>query len=109
MSRKNFKKAGIKNCSELLERGKNSSGRQALVADLDLQSKEVLTLVNYADLCRITGISVKRASLLEEAGVDTVPELAQRNPAICMQKSRASIKSRKSLNRCPQNRMSLHG
>ncbi len=96
-----LQKAGIKNCSELLERGKNSSGRQALVADLDLQSKEVLTLVNYADLCRITGISVKRASLLEEAGVDTVPELAQRNPANLYAKIQGVNKKQKILEQMP--------
>ncbi|MCW8795489.1 MAG: DUF4332 domain-containing protein [Chlorobium sp.] len=96
-----LQKVGIQNCSELLERGKNPSGRQALVADLDLQSKEVLTLVNYADLCRITGISVKRASLLESAGVDTVPELAQRNPAHLFEKIQKINKTKKILQQLP--------
>jgi len=96
-----LQKAGIKNCSELLERGKNPSGREAFVADLDLQSKEVLTLVNYADLCRITGISLKRASLLEAAGVDTVPELAQRNPANLFEKIQGVNKKKKILEQMP--------
>lgn len=35
--------------------------------------------VNRADLARIKGIGEEYADLLEVAGVDTVPELAQRN------------------------------
>ena len=68
-------------CTELLERGKTPSGRAEIAARSDLSKKEVLTLVNYADLCRIDGIDVQIATLLEAAGVDTVPELAQRNPS----------------------------
>jgi len=37
--------------------------------------------VNHADLCRIDGVGSEYADLLEAAGVDTVPELAQRNAA----------------------------
>jgi len=36
--------------------------------------------VNLADLFRVNGIGEEYSDLLEEAGVDTVPELAQRNP-----------------------------
>jgi predicted flap endonuclease-1-like 5' DNA nuclease len=38
-----------------------------------------LKWVNRADLARIKGIGEEYADLLEVAGVDTVPELAQRN------------------------------
>ena len=73
--------AGIFTCEELLERGKAPAGRAEVAAQSDLSEKEVLTLVNYADLCRIKGIDLKTATLLEASGVDTVPELAHRNPA----------------------------
>jgi predicted flap endonuclease-1-like 5' DNA nuclease len=36
--------------------------------------------VNLADLFRIKGVGEQYSDLLEEAGVDTVAELAQRNP-----------------------------
>ena len=36
---------------------------------------------NRADLARVKGIGEEYADLLEVAGVDTVPELAQRNAA----------------------------
>ena len=35
--------------------------------------------INRADLFRIKGVGEEYADLLEAAGVDTVPELAQRN------------------------------
>jgi chlorosome envelope protein I len=36
--------------------------------------------VKKMDLMRIRGVGVKHGALLLAAGVDTVPELAQRNP-----------------------------
>ena len=39
----------------------------------------VLRWVNHADLIRVVGIGPEFAELLEAAGVDSVPELAQRN------------------------------
>ena len=38
-----------------------------------------MTWVNHADLFRVRGIGVEYVDLLEAAGVDTVPELEQRN------------------------------
>jgi len=40
----------------------------------------VLDLANRADLARVNGIGTVFADLLEKAGVDTVKELATRNP-----------------------------
>ena len=37
--------------------------------------------MNHADLCRVRGVGSEYADLLEEAGVDTVPELSHRNAA----------------------------
>jgi predicted flap endonuclease-1-like 5' DNA nuclease len=46
----------------------------------------ILEWVNLADLLRIKGLGEEFSDLLEEAGVDTVPELAQRNPENLHQK-----------------------
>jgi predicted flap endonuclease-1-like 5' DNA nuclease len=46
----------------------------------------ILEWVNHVDLFRIKGVGEEYADLLEEAGVDTVPELAQRNPETLYQK-----------------------
>lgn len=43
------------------------------------KEKRVLNWLNRADLARIKGVSTQYADLLECAGIDTVPELAQRN------------------------------
>ncbi|MCF8216394.1 MAG: DUF4332 domain-containing protein [Chlorobium sp.] len=73
--------AGITSFGDLLEKGRDRVGRTALSAETGLDEKIVLTLVNRADLARIKGIGASYSELLEAAGVDTVPELAQRNPA----------------------------
>ena len=39
----------------------------------------MLRWVNHADLIRVVGIGPEFAELLEASGVDSVPELAQRN------------------------------
>jgi predicted flap endonuclease-1-like 5' DNA nuclease len=43
--------------------------------------KLILRWVNHVDLFRIKGVGSEYADLLEAAGVDTVIELATRNPA----------------------------
>ena len=45
-----------------------------------------LEWVNHADLYRIKGVGSEYADLLEAAGVDTVPELAQRSAQNLLQK-----------------------
>lgn len=42
--------------------------------------------LNRTDLARVKGIGEEYADLLEVAGIDTVPELAQRNPDNLYQK-----------------------
>lgn len=75
-----LEKAGVFSMSQVLQRGKTPSGRKAIAEECGISIQEVLTLVNYADLCRVQGISIEIARLLEAAGVDTVPELSHRNP-----------------------------
>jgi len=71
---------GIKTVESLLENCSTPKGRKELCANSGLEHKDVLTWANRADLARIKGIATQNADLLEAAGVDTVPELAQRNP-----------------------------
>jgi predicted flap endonuclease-1-like 5' DNA nuclease len=73
--------AGIATTGALLEKGATPQGRQALAEEAGISDKLILEWVNHADLFRIKGVGEEYADLLEEAGVDTVPELAQRNPA----------------------------
>jgi len=71
---------GIKTVEALLEACGTSQGRKKLAENTGLDEKDILTWTNRADLARIKGIATQNADLLEAAGVDTVPELAQRNP-----------------------------
>jgi predicted flap endonuclease-1-like 5' DNA nuclease len=76
-----LKEAGIETTDALLEMGKTSKGRKALAEKTGISGKLILTWVNMVDLFRINGVGEEYADLLERAGVDTVPELAQRNAA----------------------------
>jgi len=72
---------GISNSDQLLEAARTPAGRQALAARIGSEAGAVLELANRADLARIRGIAGVFGDLLEHAGVDTVKELAARNPA----------------------------
>lgn len=72
--------AGIRTTEALLRAGATPQGRQELAGKIGVSADTILKWVNRADLMRITGIGEQYSDLLEVAGVDTVPELAQRNP-----------------------------
>ena len=76
-----LKGAGIDSCEELLEKGATAKGRAEIVEKSGIDKSRILRFVNHADLCRIKGVGGEYSELLEAAGVDTVPELAQRNAA----------------------------
>lgn len=71
--------AGVKSVEKLLEVGATSAGREELEGKTGIDSKKLLEWVNRADLMRIKGVGGQLSDLLEAAGVDSVPELAQRN------------------------------
>ena len=70
--------ADVKSLEALLEKGSTKKGRKALEDATGISGKLILRWVNMADLFRIKGVGEEYADLLEAAGVDTVPELAQR-------------------------------
>ena len=72
---------GVTTQEALLEKGCTPAGRKALTKDSGISAKLISKWVNRADLARVKGIGSEYADLLECAGVDTVPELAQRNAA----------------------------
>ena len=71
---------GITSMDQLLENGAKPADRKKLETQTGISGKMILRWVNMADLFRIKGIGEEYSDLLEAAGVDTVPELAQRNP-----------------------------
>ena len=76
---KKLQDEGINTTDDLLEKGASPQGRQEIVEKTGISGKQVLEWVNHVDLYRVKGIGSEYADLLEAAGVDTVPELAQRN------------------------------
>lgn len=74
-----LKAAGISTTEALLKRGATPNGRDELAEATGISGKLILEWVNLSDLFRIRGVGEEYSDLLEEAGVDTVPELAQRN------------------------------
>jgi len=72
--------AGITKTEQLLETGKTPQGRKELETKSGISHSKILEWVNHVDLYRIKGIASEYSDLLEAAGVDTVPELAQRRP-----------------------------
>jgi len=77
---KNLRMLGISTTVTLLERGRTPQGRKEIAEKSGISEKLILEWVNLADLFRIKGVGEEYSDLLEEAGVDTVVELAQRNP-----------------------------
>jgi predicted flap endonuclease-1-like 5' DNA nuclease len=71
--------AGIKTTGKLLAKGATAKGRAEIEEKTGISHSQVLEWVNHVDLYRIKGVGQEYSDLLEEAGVDTVPELAQRN------------------------------
>jgi predicted flap endonuclease-1-like 5' DNA nuclease len=72
--------ANIKTTKALLSQGASEKGRKAITEKTGIREDLILTWVNHADLYRIKGVGSEYSELLECAGVDSVPELAQRNP-----------------------------
>lgn len=75
-----LREAGVSDTEAFLQAARTPAGRRKLAADTGISGDDILNLANRADLMRVSGIGEKYGDLLEIAGVDTVPELAQRNP-----------------------------
>jgi len=75
-----LQESGITSGEILLEKGSSSQGRKEIAEKSGISEKLILKWVNQVDLARIKGVSEEYAELLEVAGVDSIPELAQRNP-----------------------------
>jgi len=93
--------AGVATTEALLEKGATPQGRQEIAEATGISAKLILRWVNHVDLFRISGVGEQYADLLEAAGVDTVPELAQRNAENLYQKLLAVNEEKKLVRRPP--------
>lgn len=71
---------GVRSTGMLLQVGASRRGRKDLSENTGISEKLILEWVNLADLVRIKGIGEEYSDLLEEAGVDTIKELRNRDP-----------------------------
>lgn len=103
-----FAGAGITTCEALLKAGGDKKGRAELAEKTGLSEVRLLKLVNHADLMRINGIGGEYSELLEAAGVDTVPELAQRSASNLAAKL-AEVNAQKKLVRAVPSESQVEG
>jgi uncharacterized membrane protein HdeD (DUF308 family) len=73
-------KNGINTPLDLLREGATPQGRKEITKRSEISGLLILEWINHIDLYRIKGVGSEYADLLEESGVDTVMELAHRNP-----------------------------
>ena len=92
---------GIKTVEALHKQGATSAGREKITAGTGISKTLILEWVNHADLWRIKGVSEEYSDLLEEAGVDTVVELAQRKPENLFEKMAEVNRAKKLVRRLP--------
>ena len=91
----------MRSAEALLELGASENGRDDLAEKSGVSSKLILEWVNHVDLFRIKGVGEEYADLLEEAGVDSVPELAQRRADHLFEKMVATNAEKKLVRKLP--------
>lgn len=96
-----LEEVGVKSIEALLETCATKKGRTELAEKSGISEKLILKWANHADLARIKGIGGEYAELLEASGVDTVPELAQRNAANLFKKMQEVNEAKKLVRKLP--------
>ena len=96
-----FRAAGVKDTDALLKSALTAAQRKVLAEQTGLSEARILKFANMVDLYRISGVGSEYSELLEAAGVDTVPELAQRNAANLVQAMTAVNQEKKLTRQVP--------
>jgi predicted flap endonuclease-1-like 5' DNA nuclease len=73
-----FRKQGISSSMDFLDAARTAAHRKELSARTHVDTRMILEIANRCDLTRIRGVAGIYSDLLEEAGIDTVKELAGR-------------------------------
>jgi predicted flap endonuclease-1-like 5' DNA nuclease len=97
--------AGVRSVESLLEMGGTPAGRKSIAEKSGIAETHILEWVNHADLYRIKGVGSEFSDLLEEAGVDTVVELARRNAANLRAALETANEKKKLVRRLPTEEM----
>lgn len=97
----------IEHHAHLFEATLTPQKRAELAGKLGISHDAMLELANRADLARIKGVAGVYSDLLEEAGVDTVKELRERNPENLHAKL-LEINAQKQLTKAPPAPKTVH-
>jgi len=73
-------KAGIKSINELIKKGATSVGRKEIENATGIGNDLIFKWIDIIDLLRIRDMSIEYIYLLKEIGVNSITELAQKNP-----------------------------
>lgn len=101
---KKLQKIGIHTTERLLLVAAHRQGRIDLARETHLTQKLILKWVNLSDLIRIKGIGQHYIDLLDQAGVNSVKELAKRRPAQLYQEVVALKLSKNLVRRLPAHK-----
>ena len=93
--------AGVRSTTALLNRAGSAKGRKELASTTGIDESVILQWVNHADLFRVRGIGSEYSDLLEAAGVDTIPELKQRNAGALYEALVATNKQKRLVRKLP--------
>ena len=92
----------INTVMDLVVNGATRRGRREISDKSGIAQSLILTWVNHVDLFRIKGVAQEYADFLEQSGVDTVVELAHRNPANLFKRMEEVNEQKKLVRRTPR-------
>ncbi len=75
-----LKKQGIKSTWDLLTRAATAQDRRKLTSETGIETADLQKWSKQAELLMIDGIGLEYVTLLEQAGIDSTPELALCDP-----------------------------
>jgi len=99
-----LKSQGIRTTTALLNAAHSVKGRKALAAKTGITEQQLLEWANFSDYMRIPGMGKAKVELVRAAGVTTVRELAQRNPARLAQSMKDANVRRKLVRTLPSEK-----
>jgi hypothetical protein len=100
-----LRKAGVRTSKALTVFAATRRGRTQLAKETGLSPQDLQVWVHHADLLRVKGVGAEYASLLVEAGVDTLRDLRRRNPTALLAKIISMNGSQRVVDRLPTESM----
>lgn len=76
-----LREVGITNTDKLFDASKTRYKRQKLAEQTGIPYKRIMAFAQKAALMEITGVGVRQSNLLQAVGIESVTELARRDPA----------------------------